>query len=132
MKSLNAKGLLIIVIILLAVAAAVYYFLNQKNESTNQSDIREIPTTYEVSLTDSGFEPSELKTKVGEIVIWTNNTNEDATVNSDDHPTHKLFPILNNGIFTPGTSVQVRFEQPGSYNYHDHLHPERTGTITVE
>lgn len=88
-------------------------------------------TTHTVILNSKGFEPSIIKIKKGEVIIWTNKSGKEASVNSADHPTHKLFPVLNLGSFQDGQSVQARIFRTGELKYHNHLNPSQTGTITV-
>lgn len=86
----------------------------------------------EISLTKNGFEPSSITIKAGEKVEWENESGEAATVDSVDHPTHLVYPVLNLGELADGESHELVFDKAGTYGYHDHLHPERTGTVVVE
>lgn len=88
-------------------------------------------TTHTVTLNSKGFDPNIIKVKKGEVVIWTNNSGKEASVNSADHPTHKLFPVLNLGLFKDGQSVQARIYRTGELKYINHLNPKQTGTIIV-
>ncbi len=85
-----------------------------------------------VTLTKSGFSPATLTIKANSRVAWVNNSGQPASVNSNDHPTHKLYPPLNLGLFNSGSSVQLVFDKPGTYKYHNHLNPAQTGTIIVQ
>jgi len=85
-----------------------------------------------ITLTKSGFEPSELKIKAKTLVVWINKSGNPATINSDNHPTHLLYPFLNLGEFADGSSIQVMFDKPGRYTYHNHLNPTQKGTVLVE
>jgi plastocyanin len=85
-----------------------------------------------VKLTNNGFEPNSITTRVGDKVIWTNSTTSDATVNSDSHPIHDLYPFLNLGNFPPGKTVRVILREQGKFMYHNHLNPSQTGTIIVK
>lgn len=85
-----------------------------------------------VNLTSSGFDPKTLTIKTGTRVIWLNKSGAAATVNSVVHPTHQVYTPLNLGEFPDGSSVQLVFDKSGTYNYHDHLNPSRTGTVVVE
>lgn len=69
---------------------------------------------------------------MGTTVVWVNNNGQAATVNSDPHPTHTLFPFLNLGGFEDGSSVSAKFDKVGVYTYHNHLDPTETGTVIVE
>ncbi len=92
-----------------------------------------IPTSSStITLTSNGFEPQTITIKPKTQVVWTNKSGNDASVNSADHPTHQLYSPLNLGLFSNGTSVSLNFNTPGTYRYHDHLHPQKTGTIVVE
>ena len=85
-----------------------------------------------ITVTKNGFEPINASFSVGTLVQWINKSGGEVSVNSADHPTHQLYPFLNLGIFPDGSSVSVVFEKADTYKYHDHLHPERVGTITVK
>ena len=85
-----------------------------------------------VNVTKTGFTPETVTIKSGMRVTWLNKTEEEVTVNSDDHPTHLLYRELNLGAFPNESSVQVVLTKPGKYTYHDHYHPNRKGTIIVE
>lgn len=84
-----------------------------------------------IMLTPNGFDPQTLTVQTKTQVVWTNNSGADASVNSADHPTHRLYPPLNLGLFHNGQNLSLNFNTPGTYRYHDHLHPERTGTVIV-
>ncbi len=85
-----------------------------------------------ITLTKSGFSPSTLTVKTGSRVVWVNNSGSSASVNSADHPTHKVYSPLNLGLFNSGSSVQLVFDKPGTYKYHNHLNPTQIGTIVVQ
>lgn len=86
----------------------------------------------EVTLTDVGFNPKSITAQLGDKVIWTNNAPLIATVNSNPHPIHDLYPFLNLGEFQPGKTVRIILRQTGTFQYHNHLNPSQTGTITVK
>ena len=88
--------------------------------------------TINVEVTDSGFEPASLTVKVNSRVKWTNKTNKAISINSDDHPTHKLNPKINLSEVQSEGSVSTIFDKSGVYPYHDHYNPVRTGKIVVE
>lgn len=86
-----------------------------------------------VTITSAGFSPSVITIKSGEIVTWMNNDTAPHTVNSDPHPTHTLYPILNTvGRIDPGAKKSLTFQPPGSYKYHDHLNPTLTGQVVAQ
>lgn len=65
-------------------------------------------------------------------MVWTNKSGATATVNSDAHPTHLLWPFLNLGSFDDGKSLSVVFDKAGTYTYHNHFSPSQKGTVIVE
>lgn len=85
-----------------------------------------------VTLNSNGFSPSTLTIKKGETVTWANKSGQEATVNSDPHPTHTNYPPLNLGSFQNGTIFTLTFDKIGSYGYHNHLNPSQKGTIVVK
>ena len=86
----------------------------------------------EVMASETGFEPQTVTIKAGTKVVWTNTTGATADVSSAQHPTHLVYPPLNLGNFEPGATVELVFEEPGEYKYHDHLNPTKFGTVVVE
>ena len=143
---MNSKILL--VIIALIVVLGTFILLGNKNTNTlpsnNQpesikSEASATPAAVEtniqianVILGDLGFVPQDITVKVGTTMVWINKSGKAATVNSDDHPTHKLYPFLNLGEFSSSSSLQVVFDKAGTYSYHNHLNASETGTVTVE
>lgn len=147
------KWIAISVVVLLVAAGAVLVFTNRQTGTTmtseNESTITETTpsttgtatqpmeegttsATANVVLTPSGFEPKNLTIKAGTKVVWTNKSGKLSTVNSDNHPTHLLNSFLNLGTFKDGESLEVVFDKPGTYGYHDHLDASRVGTVVVE
>ncbi len=85
-----------------------------------------------VTLDSNGFAPATLTVKAGGTVTWWNKSGQQATVNSNPHPVHTDYPPLNLGSFPDGGSLSLKFDQPGSYGYHNHANPSQRGTIVVE
>lgn len=142
---MNSKILL--VIIALIVAFGAFIFLGNKKtspttstkqpesiESQQKESIVTQPNnpTVTVALTDSGFVPKDITVKPRTRVVWINKNRKAATVDSNDHPTHRLYPFLNLGELSNGSFVQVVFDKAGKYSYHNHYNASETGTVTVE
>lgn len=85
-----------------------------------------------INLTKTGFSPASTNVNVGTLIQWINLSEEEASVNSLDHPTHELHSNLNLGLFPEASSLSLIFDSAGTYKYHDHLHPERVGIIIVK
>lgn len=133
-RKMNNKFLLIIVA-LIVVFGAFIFLGDKKTDQTNTiapSKISENKNIATVTLTDSGFTPKDLIVKAGTTVVWLNKSGVAATVNSNDHPTHQLYPFLNLGEFGDSSSVQLSFDKPGTYTYHNHYNATSTGTVVVK
>ena len=94
-----------------------------------QAEKREAIT---ITVTKEGFSPANVTVKQKTIVTWLNKSGGLVTVNSAVHPTHLLYPPINLGEFKDGSSVQLTFDKPGVFKYHDHLDASHTGIVTVE
>lgn len=101
------------------------------NSEQNRFDLDLTNATHEIQLTSSGYIPANLTIKKGDRVVWVNISGKDATVNSNDHPTHKKYSFLNLGQFANNESLKVQFNEVGVFGYHDHLNAANEGTITV-
>lgn len=101
-----------------------------KQETSNLQMAQEKSET--ITLTQDGFKPNSLAVKSGTRVIWLNKSGKTGTVNSEPHPAHTLYPVLQLGSFEDGSSVQTVFDKTGTYTYHNHLNPSQKGTVIVE
>lgn len=101
---------------------------------TTPTPVPEVKQTNQaiVEVTDNGFSPASLTIKKGTKVMWLNKTDRMVTVNSDLHPIHNLYPKLNLGSFITSKTVQLIFDEAGTYTYHNHLNASMTGSIIVE
>ena len=132
------KVILISVVILLLISGIFFLNTNRKTatpalkKKENLGPVIPPKTLTQIKLTTNGFDPSTLTVKVNDTVNWKNESEKDATVSSDPHPTHELYPFLNLGIFKTGSSVQATFPKAGKFTYHNHLIPSQKGTIIVE
>ena len=142
---MNNKTLIVISFLVVAlIIGSVLYFKNRLPQEASSSLISSAPASRQastspavgnpltVSLTPQGFSPQVITIKAGDTVSWINRSGGPATVNSNDHPTHLLYPALNLGGFDNGQSLSLTFPTPGTYGYHNHLNPSQTGTIVVE
>lgn len=86
----------------------------------------------EVSFDGARFTPSSVDIRVGDIVIFRNNSKSSFWPASSPHPQHSDYPEFDAGKAVPaGGKFQFQFTQPGSWEYHDHLSPGATGTVNV-
>lgn len=92
----------------------------------------ETETVVQVTVDQNGFSPKNLKVKAGTTVVWVNQSGMAVAIYSAAHPTHLVYPPLNLGEVASGSSVELVFDKPGTYKYHDHLNPSQTGEVVVE
>ncbi len=127
-------------LLILGVGIGYYSFKSSAPKAENnsvlssQSSQSEIAPSGQnvVTITADGFSPRVMTIKKGETVTWTNKDSNPHTVNSDPHPTHELYPILNTvGLIDAGQSKSLTFADPGTYTYHDHLEASLTGEVIV-
>lgn len=89
--------------------------------------------TITVFLTAEGFQPSELTVKKNTKVLFTNQDSVNHWPASDPHPIHTDYAAFDpREPLAPGESWTFVFSQTGIWQFHDHLHPSFTGTVTVE
>jgi plastocyanin len=120
-----------------AIIFLVFGFFLLKGSNTTQTKTitkqsAPLPKEVTVTLDKNGFNPKEVKIKVGTAVRWINQSGDKQTVNSDDYPTNQLHKELNFGIFNNGSSVVYIFKISGTYGYHNQLRHEQSGKIIVE
>jgi plastocyanin len=99
---------------------------------TQQSDmVSSNPKESTISITSSGINPKILTASMGTKIILTNKSGTDISINSDPHPAHTLYPILNIGVIKDGDSASLTFTKSGIYTYHNHFNPSQKGEIDI-
>ena|SRR3989344_5006798 len=151
---------ILIIVLVLAVVVLGGYFLLKGEEAQAPTDetsgmpiqntetpetivVEEIVITY----TDSGYSPTPLTIKVGDTVVFKNESTQNMWTASAMHPSHAVYsdtslsdhcPDEANTSFdackgtSPGESWSFTFTKAGEWKYHDHLHPNLFGAIVVE
>lgn len=132
---MNSK--LLIVVSALIIAGGLFFMLRPSEKLPSSSELPTTPTTQPseepvVEVTENAFSPSALTIKKGTKVTWVNKSGVIANISSGPHPVHNIYPPLNLENFNNEESLSLTFDKPGTYGYHDHLNPNRTGIITVE
>ena len=141
------KGPLIaIIVIVLALAGLAVYALGNQQDVAQPNDTT--PTANDTSpapdeaapapsermlitYKDEGFEPRNITVKKGTSITVKNESSRDAQFSSSEHPTHRDNPEMNLKTLAPGESDSYVATDVGSWTYHDHLSPDKTGTVTV-
>jgi plastocyanin len=131
-KKLSIPLMLLGIVILgfIAWKSNTYQHSTDNNPSQKKST-KPLPKETVINLDKKGFSPAVVTIKVGSAVRWKNVSGDNQTVNSDDYPNNQLHKELNFGIFNNGSTVVYTFTKPGTYGYHNQLHHEQTGKITV-
>jgi plastocyanin len=103
------------------IAVILTMFMIQGCEEDSGSE----PGSNEVYMRNLEFEPENLTIQAGTTVTWINKDDVNHTV---DNP-NNVFSSQNIG---PGETFQYTFEDPGTYDVVCTIHPQMTGTVTVE
>jgi plastocyanin len=86
----------------------------------------------EVVYDGKAFTPATVEIKVGDYVIFRNNSNSEFWPASNPHPVHTDFSAFDpKAPIAAGGKYQFQFTQAGIYKYHDHLNPMARGTVNV-
>ena len=103
--------------------------------------------TTTIGITQYGFVPSRVEIEKGGVVLFINTDEGEHWVASDDHPTHIRYPGSDirlcgtdkeSEVFdtcrglAKGEEHSFTFNKSGTWGFHDHIHPQFTGSIVVE
>lgn len=101
-------------------------------DETDLSLIPEENITY-VTYSDEGYSPEIIEIKLGDTVVFVNESGRDMWAASDPHPAHTNLPTFDQfGFGKPGEQYQYTFDQIGVWKYHDHINPSAVGTVIVQ
>ena len=108
--------------------------------NSGSANTSSVPSRVEVVFTDEGFRPNEAKVRVGGTVVWVNKSATAVWPASAMHPTHDVYPEKGGCIASafdacrrigPGETFEFKFDQVGTWKYHDHLNASMFGAIKV-
>lgn len=97
----------------------------EDDEDSNDDSQPNEPETQEVSIEDSRFQDDDVTIRPGDSVTWTNDDSLTHIVVADDGS-------FDSGQLDPGQNFTLAFDTAGTYTYHCSIHPDMTGSITVE
>ena len=109
--------------------------MSEKKEDEKKAEVKpDMKKETGVNYTAAGFVPKTITIKKGETVVFENKTGKSASVASNVHPTHLLYPEFDQYKTDQRGKDEFRFsfEKVGTWNYHDHLNSNMTGTVIVE
>lgn len=81
--------------------------------------------------TDGTFSPATISVARVRTIRFTNNTSGVFRLASNPHPTHTDLPGFDSAYIPSGLNYVYRFMQTGTFTYHNHADPSKTGTVTV-
>jgi len=86
----------------------------------------------EVTFNGTSFSPTPLTIKVGDIVVFKNESTKAFWPASAPHHGHTNYPEFDaKKAIAPGGDFQFKFTKVGTWAYHDHLTPTAFGSIVV-
>jgi plastocyanin len=105
---------------------------NAQGQYSSEADVTGDTMVHQVSYDGTKFSPASLTVKVGDIVVFKNNSSGPFRVASDPHPTHTNYPEFDSKTpVAAGQTYEFKFTKIGSWGYHNHMNPSATGTIKV-
>lgn len=154
---MNTKALVSIIAVVAIVAVGGYLLyqnsatpnanLGSQDNNSPATDTTPIPTTHEIMYGDTGYSPSPLTVKVGDTVVWKNQSSTNVWTGSAMHPAHTVYsgttlqqhcPDADNAAFDqckaegPGTTWSFTFNKVGEWGYHNHVKANHFGKIIVQ
>ena len=84
--------------------------------------------TVRVGMENIQYVPKDVKVKAGGTVRWTNSDSVPHTVTKQGGPG----PKFDSGTMDVGATFKQKFDRPGKVGYVCTIHPNQTGTVTVE
>ena len=101
------------------------------------------PTTVTVNYSDAGFSPATITIKRGDTVTFTNSSSGTMWVASALHPAHTAYAGTSLSEHCPagsalafdqcqtGASFSFKFDQAGTWKYHNHSNASHFGEVIV-
>ena len=133
---MRAKTLIILVSLLIVIIAISGCTQNQQiNSNKKESSLvthtqtinqPQIEGTYNIEISNFAFNPSEIKIKKGETVVWINRDSAPHTVTSDSGNEINSPQLSNEQVYSHS------FSNTGTFNYYCSVHPSMKATVIVE
>jgi plastocyanin len=128
LTALAAVGLLLIAAAGCGVGAFEMDEMHQRmhgpGDRAPQTPVRSADEAVTVEIRDYDFFPRDLTVGVGTEVTWANRDSVPHDATSGDE--------WGTGLLRENESASLSFSEPGSYDYICTVHPDMTGTLTVE
>jgi len=129
---MNKKYIIGGVVVVMCVITALYLGLHSKKTMVSETTGAVGTPAVTIVRTDTGYEPSEVTIKKGDIVMWKNESSDYHWPASDLHPTHGIYPEFDPlKPIAPGADWSFKFDKVGVWKFHDHIRANKVGTVTV-
>lgn len=116
------------VVLTIVIAAVVLFSLLLKQDAPDEDKISESAreSNLNIKIKNFAFSPKELRIKVGDRVLWTNQDSAPHTVTSESGGE------LGSETLSLNEEFSHTFDAAGSYDYYCTLHPSMKGKIIAE
>ena len=114
-------------VVKMAIEAKAKYGTPGKDRKPSTDVMSQLVVTYR----DTGFSPSVLHVKKGDIVTFKNESNGQLLVASNPHPTHSDLLGFESQSILIGGEYKYTFTKTGTWGYHNHLKSSATASIVV-
>src|SRR3989338_8823827 len=127
---MRRKNLAIFAFIVFAAASFGGYI---GNNNVQLNILKPVKDRMVIQMNADGFVPREVSLYEGNDVCFVNADTVERWPASNNHPTHAIYPEFDpqRGI-AAGEDGCFQFDLPGTWRFHDHLHPEFRGMVTVK
>jgi plastocyanin len=126
-----AAGVVLLLIVLLAVVSLANHHKSPKPATATTVTTPAVQLAH-VQLTATGFVPATITIPKGVTLDWQVSDTASHIIASDPFPQDNSLPALKSHQLTQGASYHYRFTSPGTYSYHDDLHPTLNGVVVVK
>ncbi len=93
---------------------------------------QQAPKSVTVSYSGTSFSPASVSIKVGDTVVFKNNSAGNFWPASNPHPTHSAYSGLDAGsAVAAGGTYSFTFTKTGQWSYHNHPNASQGGTVVV-
>jgi plastocyanin len=125
------KNIVVIFVLVVTLFGAWYFLAGNAGTLTPAKALGEPNVT--IVRTNDGYTPNEVTVQKGDIVLWTNESDEYHWPASDLHPTHGVYPEFDPLTpIAPGEEWKFQFNEVGEWKFHDHIRANKTGTVNVD
>lgn len=86
-----------------------------------------------VQITDQGFNPATITINKGTVISWEGKqAASPVVIASNPYPKNDSLPTLKSTQLGQGANYRYKFDQIGTFSYHDDLNPNINGFIIVK